>query len=118
MNVWPASLPQRMFITSWQRSLGDARLMSGTDAGGGKMRRRLSYIPEPITCAVEMTTTQRKTFEQFVNVTLKGGVFPFEFPAQDDSGTWVVQIGRTMPAWTFLAPDYWSVSLDLVRLPQ
>lgn len=116
MNVWPAILPQWIRSDSYQAGLGDGRLQSSTDAGGGKTRRRFSYAPEPVKGSTEMTSAQLATFRAFVEDTLKGGVLPFYFPAQGEPGQWIVKIGQTMPTWTPIGVQ-WRVSLDLVRLP-
>lgn len=116
MNVFPASLPQAMSREGFSRGYGDGRLQSQTDAGGGKSRRRFSYMPEPVKGAMVMTSAQLATFRTFVNDTLKGGTLPFYFPAQGEPGQWLVKIGQTMPSEVPVG-NRWRVDLDLVRLP-
>lgn len=116
MNVWPATLPQRSQRAGYSRALGDARLKTPMDAGPGKTSRRLSFVPDPVKAAVVMTTAQRDQFETFIQTTLKGGTLPFQFPAVDQGGTWIVKLGDTMPNWTEHSPGSWLVVLDLVKL--
>ncbi|MGN6549764.1 MAG: hypothetical protein ACTHJ3_07715 [Pararhizobium sp.] len=116
MISWPATLPQRAYQDGYQSGLGDGRIRSDTDAGIPKVRLRFSYVPRPLSVTMEMTEAQRAIFEGFVESDLKKGVLPFQFPAQEGTGTWVVQIGQNMPSWTTKGVG-WLVTLDLVRLP-
>lgn len=117
MNSWPTTLPQRMQVQGYQSGLGDGRLRSENDTGKAKLRRRFSAIPRPLAGAMFMTQEQLAILQDFVRTTLSEGVLPFEFPAQGEPGTWIVQIGRSMPAWVPEGGLHWRVSLDLVILP-
>ena len=116
MNVWPASLPRRSQRPGYSRAMGDARQRTPMDAGPGKTRRHLSFVPDPVKAAIVMSTAQREIFEGFVQDTLKGGTLPFQFPAVDQAGTWIVKLGESMPNWTERSPGMWLVVLDLVKL--
>jgi uncharacterized protein YwlG (UPF0340 family) len=116
MNVFPASLPQIMERDGFSRGYGDGRLRSPTDAGGGKSRRRFSYMPEPVKGSIVMTGAQLAIFRAFIDETLKGGTLPFYFPAQGELGQWIVKIGQAMPSEAPMGLN-WRVDLDLVRLP-
>ena len=117
MNVWPATLPQRMDVDGYQESLGDGRLRSQSDAGPAKVRRRFSAVPRPLSVSTELTSAQLATFKTFVVTTLAGGTLPFQMPAQSGTGTWIVQFAQTMPGWTAIPGGRWRLSLDLVILP-
>jgi hypothetical protein len=122
MNVWPPALPTGAVLQDVTRGIGDSRIRAQMDAGY-KTRSRLSYVPEPVTVSIVMTVAQRATLEAFVRNDLKRGTLPFRFPAQDGvrgqmKGEWIVMLGQTMPSWKWHSEDNWSVSLDLVRLPQ
>ncbi|WP_078709167.1 hypothetical protein [Consotaella salsifontis] len=116
MNVWPATLPQRAQVEGYQAGLGDGRLRSTTDAGGAKVRRRFSYAPRPLKLTMEMNADQLATFQTFVEGSLGGGVLPFQIPAQGEEGTWIVQLGQSMPQWSPISWNLWRVSLDLLVL--
>jgi hypothetical protein len=116
MNVWPATLPTAFPRGDLSTGLGDGRLRSQTDAGVAKLRRRFSYVPYPLSGSMVMTLAQLATFRSFVETDLQGGILPFEFPAQDGTGTWVVQFGDKLPTWSPMGV-LWKVSLDLVILP-
>lgn len=116
MKTWPASLPQGFLLSNSSSGLGDGRLRSQTDAGGAKVRRRFSYVPIPLAGSMMMTKAQLAIFRVFVETDLSGGIMPFQFPAQGEAGTWIVQFGEKLPSWSAVA-DHWEVSLDLLRLP-
>lgn len=116
MNVWPTTLPQRSQRPGYSRAMGDARQRTPTDAGPGKTRRRLSFVPDPTKAVILMSTEQREIFEHFTDETLDGGTLPFLFPAIDQDGTWIVKLGETMPNWTERSAGMWLVVLDLVKL--
>lgn len=119
MIDWPPTLPQRVLVDSYGRSLGDARITSDTDSGLGKMRARLSRVPELVRVSMEMSTVQREAFEAFVRNDLERGTKWFRFPNVDGTGEpWVVRIGQTMPNWNQRRPNFWLVSFDLTRMPQ
>ncbi|ODT10509.1 MAG: hypothetical protein ABS35_42035 [Kaistia sp. SCN 65-12] len=63
-----------------------------------------------------MTDAQLDILKDFIADDLAGGSLPFTVPAQDGTGTWIVQIGREVPTWNRMALG-WAVKLDLVILP-
>lgn len=117
MNVWPASLPRKLLVDNFKTGTGDGRLRSSTDSAIAKVRRRFSAIPRPLSGTMFMSRDQLDAFRDFVRNDLAAGSLPFQFPAQGEDGTWIVQFGQDMPSWVPKGPRYWIVSLDLVILP-
>ncbi len=116
MKQWPSTLPQVGLVDGYQSGTGDGRLRSEVDAGTAKVRRRFSAVVRPLSIVMEMTADQLATFRAFVSNDLAGGIMPFQFPAQDEAGTWIVQFGRDMPTWSPRGLG-WAVKLDMVILP-
>lgn len=115
MPVWPASLPIHADRDGFSYVHGDARRPSQTDAGNVRQRRRLSFVPDPVRFTMLMTLAQRRDAQAFFKDTLKDHTLPFRFPAQPQPGTWIVQIGQSMPAWTSVGIK-WRLSLELAVL--
>jgi hypothetical protein len=89
------------------------------DAGPAKQRRRGSK-PQGLQLSFIMTTAQTQTLQEFIEDTIRGTArFGFTHPRL---GT-TVEV-RIVPqgdgelyTFTYLAPEYWTVSLKLEILP-
>jgi len=101
LPAWPSTLPQNQFIgVADERGKGAIR--TSMDAGPAKTRRRFSAAVRAITCPIEMTGTQRGTFDTFFITTLAEGSLPFTW---SDPETDVTQNFR------FTAPPKFTLDL-------
>jgi hypothetical protein len=116
--VWPASLPQspqKGFVETG----GVIILRTPTDSGPAKQRRR-GQRPQGLQVTFIMTTAQTITLEAFVKNTLQGTArFGFTHPRLNTIvETRIIPQGDgQMYTFTYLAPGYWTVSLQLEILP-
>jgi len=115
--TWPDTLPQRFLVNGNQEATGDGRLRSPTDTGPGKVRRRSSAVVNPLGGTLRMNAAQLAIFDGFIDSDIAGGSLPFNFPAPYGAGTWLVQIGDTMPSRANVGGDRWNVTLALEVLP-
>lgn len=140
--VWPSYFPQTMNRSGFERRLGDGRLVSPTEVGPGKMRRRTAATVKPVSGSMWMTRLQRDRFEAWWEDDAGGGTKRFWFPAigthgfpmRDDDGDilltgsgepllqdawWLVQFAQTgePPGWASIGDDTWDVTISLEILP-
>ena len=116
--IWPASLPQSP-QKGFTETGGVLILRTPMDAGPAKQRRR-GQKPQELSVNFVMTTEQTQVLETFVKDTLRGTArFGFNHPRLNT----VVET-RIMPegngqlySFSYLAPGYWNVSLQLEILP-
>ena len=116
--VWPPGLPQTV-QQGYTESVGMNILRSPMDAGPAKMRKR-SNKPSILSVSFILTTSQVETLETFVKDTTKG-IYRFGFPHPRTLSQVEVRIipGQDGVYYTlnYLAPDFYSVSLQLEILP-
>ena len=86
MLVWPLDLPQHVDKQSYRYQPGDGRLKSGSDTGGGKVRRRDSNPPALVTAQLTLNIPQKERLEIFWETDSAGGTLPFWFPAVGADG--------------------------------
>ena len=115
MAVWPAGLPQGMFI-----GLQDARVSSlvrsPTDAGIPKVRRRFTATLRVLSVPIVLTTSERTTFDTFYISTLAEGSLPFDWTDPIDGST--VEYRFREPAeFRTISTNLWSAVLSLEMLP-
>jgi len=116
--IWPASLPQspqKGFVETG----GVLILRTPMDSGPAKQRRR-GQRPQGLQVTFIMTTAQTQTLETFVQDTLQGTArFGFKHPRLNTTiETRIVpQAEGQLYSFTYLAPGYWTVSLQLEILP-
>jgi len=116
--IWPASLPQSP-QKGFAETGGVLVLRTPMDAGPAKQRRR-GQRPQGLQVTFIMTTAQTVTLEAFVRDTIQGTArFGFTHPRLN-----IVVETRIVPesegqmySFTYLAPGYWTVSLELEILP-
>lgn len=113
--VWPASLPQRFWKDQYQEGMGDGRARMPMEAGPAKLRLR-TRMPRPLSGTMVLSTAQLTTLRGFVDGDLAGGTLPFTFPAQSESGTWLVRFAGELPSWGAIGIQ-WRVSLSLEIMP-
>ncbi len=117
-ETWPASLPQRPLVNGYSDGIGDGRVEYAPDTGPTLTRRRSTATPSPLTVAFEMTRDQVDALQVFVATNLLGGSLPFNFPAINEAGTYVVKFQKQgLPKWTALGGDYYNVTMSLWKMP-
>lgn len=114
---WPASLPTDMNASDYAEGMADGRLMSQTDTGPAKVRLRSSAMARPLKGSMIMTGAQVATLRTFVDTTLLGGTLPFNFTDPIDGSTVLARFAESLPTWSSLGGDNWTVNLDLEVLP-
>jgi hypothetical protein len=116
--TWPASLPQspqKGFVETG----GVLVIRSPMDAGPAKQRRRGSR-PQTMQLTFIMSTQQVSTLEVFVKDTIRGtSRFGFTHPRTKTIAEVriIPQNGGELYTITYLAPEYWTISLQLEVLP-
>lgn len=116
--TWPTSLPQSP-QKGFTETGGALILRTPMDAGPAKQRYR-GQRPQTMQVSFIMTTAQTQTLETFAKDTLKGTArFGFTHPRlQTIVETRIIPQGEgQLYSFTYLAPGYWTVSLQLEILP-
>jgi hypothetical protein len=116
--VWPTSLPQSP-QKGYSETGGVLVLRSPMDSGPAKQRRR-GARPQTMQLSFIMTSAQVAVLENFVEDTLRGTArYGFRHPRTQAmvEVRIVPQSDGVMYTNTYLAPDYWTVSLQLEVLP-
>lgn len=111
VDVWPETLPQCP-LRGYQEAMGDGRLISQTDTGPGKMRRRSSTVPDTLTGTFKASGAQLATLRTFVKDTLDEASLPFNYPAPRGGDPLLVRF-RDVPSWNEVGPDAFVVGLSL-----
>lgn len=116
--VWPLSLPQ-VPQKGFTETGGALILRTQMDAGIAKQRRR-GLSPAQLNTTFIITSAQVATLEDFVNNTIKG-VARFGFPHPRTNNIVEVRMipqgEGTLYNLAYLAPGYWTLSLQLEVLP-
>lgn len=79
--VWHPSLPQYVNREGFRRGYGDSRLVTATEIGPGKTRRRTAAKVMPVSFTMWFTPWQLNRFEEFYEDDAEGGTKAFWFPA-------------------------------------
>ena len=118
VKIWPSTLPQ-VPQKGFTETVGINIVRSQTDAGPAKQRRRASR-PNTMNISFIMTTEQTGTLENFIKDDLNG-VSRFHFTHPRLNTTIDVRIVPQSDGQFFqlqyLAPGYWTTSLNLEILP-
>ncbi len=78
--VWPETLQQLLNESDFGLQLPKSWIESETDIGPKKRRRRTTQTFENLSGSIILPKDLYTTFKNFYDVTLNGGVLPFEFP--------------------------------------
>jgi len=116
--IWPPSLPQSP-QKGFTETGGVLILRTQMDAGPAKQRRR-GQKPQMLQVSFIMTTAQTEVLEEFVKTTLQGTArFGFTHPRLGTivETRIVPQSAGDLYTFSYLAPGYWTVSLQLEILP-
>jgi len=116
-DAWPASLPDYWQMDGYSDAMGDNRLISPMETGPAKVRPRSTAAPRPLRGRMIMDGDQLADLRDFVQATLIGGSLPFEMPDPIDGSTMLVRFAGSLPSWSPLGADNYSVTLDLEVLP-
>lgn len=118
VKIWPTTLPQAP-QKGYTETVGVNIIRSQPDAGPAKQRRRASR-PNTMSISFIMTTEQTAILENFVKDDLSG-VSRFRFPHPRLSTTIDARITPQQDGQFFqiqyLAPGYWTISLNIEILP-
>lgn len=116
--LWPTSLPQRP-LEDYSETSGVLILRTSPDTGPAKLRRR-GQRPDTMDVQFNMSTTQIEILRIFTQDTLMG-VTRFGFTHPRTLAVVEVRIipqdGGSLFNTSYIAPDYWRVSLKLEVLP-
>jgi hypothetical protein len=116
--AWPDTLPQYLLVDGNRIDTADGRLKSQPDTGPGKMRRRSSAMPRPLSGTIEVSGAQLDILDAFVDAELAGGTLPFTFPKTHGAGTWLVRFAADgLPSEANIGGDRWQVAMGLEILP-
>jgi hypothetical protein len=137
--VWPDDLPCSVTLDGLQTGPRGTRLLTATDTGLGKIRRRGPRLSS-MSGLLRVTQDQRARFDCFWEEDTAGGVLPFLFRDQQldgypldgglgswlqtEDGTplrieswWLVQFGQQEPAYSRLSGRRFQIQFSLVILP-
>lgn len=107
---WPAGLPQRFERQGYKDSPADNRVVTETDIGPPKKRRRSTIGIKTMSGTMKMTAAQLEDLEEFYYETVQE-TLPFNFPHPRLDGDAVV----TFKDWDIVGetgPDTWRVALS------
>ena len=116
--IWPPSLPQ-VPQKGFTETGGALIMRTQMDAGVAKQRRR-GLSPAQLNVSFILTTAQVDTLEDFVNNTIKGVArFGFTHPRTKaiEEVRIIPQGEGTLYNLAYLAPGYWTLTLQLEVLP-
>lgn len=82
MVTWPDTLPPRSNTNGFADAVSNPRLMTRTDTGPGKVRRRSPAAPRQQRLTFTLHDEQRDRLVEFWTVDTKGGSLPFAMPSQ------------------------------------
>ena len=116
--IWPPSLPQSP-QKGFTETGGVLILRTPMDAGPAKQRRR-GEKPQVLQVSYVMTTEQTQVLEEFVKTTLQGTArFGLNHPRLNTTVEVriVPQSSGELYTFSYIAPGYWNVGLQLEILP-
>ena len=117
--TWPVTLPQVFDRQGFVMATGDGRLLSKTDTGPGKMRRRSTAMPTPVQGGMTITMVQKDTLIAFVRDDLAGGTLPFNFPEPTGgAGTVLMRYAEEgLPQYQYLGGPLWRAMQKMEIMP-
>ena len=120
--TWPSTLPQTFQRDSYQEELSNNVIRDPFEVGPSGLRRRVTANITLATGMMFLTTEQWEDLALFIaNETLERSL-AFGFPAQgvpvvSPVEEWLVLMDKP-PTRTWLAEDFWLVTISFVILPQ
>lgn len=116
--IWPTTLPQ-IPLSNYSETSGVQVIRTSPDLGPAKQRRR-AQRPDTLSVQFNMSTAQCELLRAFVQDTLQG-VTRFGFTHPRTLTVVEVRIipesGGSMYTTSYLAPNYWQISMQLEVLP-
>lgn len=116
--TWPLGLPQ-VPQKGFTETGGALIMRTSMDAGIAKQRRR-GYSPSQLNLTFILTSAQVTTLENFVDNTIRG-VARFYFPhprtSQQEEVRIIPQGEGTLYNLAYLAPGYWTLTIQFEVLP-
>jgi hypothetical protein len=119
--TWPLTLPQTFKRDSYQEEMVKNTVVSEYETGPAGLRRRVTANVFMASGDMFMTTEQWELMQAFLSEEILERSLCFGFPAQGvtvDSPVqeWLVFMDKP-PARSWLADDFWSVTISFVVLP-
>ncbi|OCC01717.1 hypothetical protein BA190_27535 [Labrys sp. WJW] len=116
---WPATLPQLFNRQGFAYAEGDGRLMSDTDTGPGKVRRRTTAAVDIMKGQMTVTLDQLQTMRDFIRNDLVGGSLPFQIADPlGGAAPLLVRFSKDgMPQYQNIAGALWTAAFQVDVLP-
>lgn len=118
MANWPADLPQSPISDGYSSTPQDNTIRSSKEAGPQKVRPRFTAVSDTVNMRVVLSTVQTEVLQQFYDEECKFGALPFDWRdfRKPFKPPCIYQF-RAPPEYSPLGGGWWSVSLQLNRLP-
>ena len=139
LPVWPNLELPRPLRAGYQEAPLDGRILSRTEAGYTRLRRRFTMMPRRLSLTFMMSRNERARFERFYEEELAAGALQFlmpdfaddGWPLADDEGAWLAtdegdvlvtekielcQFTEQLPAYEVAGLE-WRVSFTVEVLP-
>lgn len=113
MEEWPSTLPQEFDMKSLSISTPDALMMSQTESGLPKRRKRFTKNLTIIKGRMEMFHNEIQILRDFIALDLNGGVQTFAFPRPGYLEGVMPVFFRKYPSFSHLGANVWSVEIEL-----
>jgi hypothetical protein len=112
---WPITLEQKLNEAGFTIGFPVSYIESETEIGPKKRRRRTTLTYEILNCSLLLEKTYYSTFKNFYDVTINGGVLPFEF---NHPITGVLTNYRmAAPAITPVGGTYFNLAMTWEQVP-
>ena len=116
MAVWPISLQEFVNRDTFDYQIGDTRIKSQLDIGPEKVRRRMTKSVDKMSATIWVTGAQYTTLYNFFDVTVNGGVDPFDFTHPITGATLSVRFVDP-PRYRPVGFDIYEASISLEVMP-
>jgi hypothetical protein len=77
--TWPVTLQQLVNEEGFAYTVGETAIRTESDVGPAKVRRRFTKSVDSVSVTINITQDLYPTFRDFHDITLNGGVLPFDF---------------------------------------
>ena len=122
MRAWPAHLPVRIQASSYQDSRDDGLLISPTELGPAKIRRRRPALIRRRQMTLMLKADELAFWDQFLDLLL-GGALNFSwqppFDNQRETGRFLVPTGGFIVTQSATTPGdtLWSIPITIEAVP-